>query len=118
MFAKIISKLRKRGYEVAMIFIILGTFCFLRCTEKDWKSLVKEENAFIHDTFVETCKGNGFSSLDEWQSVCREKFHLDYIGWCAAADFIVIEPDEEGVLYYGKWHGKNGYGEVYARMAK
>lgn len=107
---------KNHSYEAALLLIMSGTFLFLKCAEKDWKTLLKEENAFISDSFVETCNGNGFSSFEEWQKVCREKYHLDYIAWCPAADFIVDESGgESGTLYFGRWHGKNGYGEVYAR---
>ncbi|MCR4736187.1 MAG: hypothetical protein K5829_14415 [Treponema sp.] len=117
MFEKMCLKMKNHSFEFVFVLLMIGMVFFIRCSEKDWKSILKEENAYIHDSFVETCNGRGFASLDEWQSVCREKFDLDYIAWCPAADFIVLDTSvQKGPLYYGKWHGKNGYGEVYATM--
>lgn len=128
MIGKIYSNLKRYSCEAVFVMLMIGAVFFIRCSEKDWKSVLKEENAFIQEMFVETCNGNGFNSLDEWKSVCSEKFKLDYITWSRASEFIVENDeankesevgessvDNQSFLYYGRWHGKNGYGEVYAR---
>ncbi len=128
MFEKVFLSLKKYSCEAVFVLLMIGAVFFIRCSEKDWKSVLKEENTYIHDMFVQTCNGNGFNSLDEWKNVCCEKFKLDYITWSKAPEYVLNaeneyadteEPEkypQNGVLYFGRWHGKNGYGEVYARM--
>ncbi|MCR4954306.1 MAG: hypothetical protein K6A43_09550 [Treponema sp.] len=128
MFEKVFLRLKKYSCEAVFVLLMIGAVFFIRCSEKDWKSVLKEENTYIHDMFVQTCNGNGFNSLDEWKNVCCEKFKLDYITWSKAPEYVLNAENEyadteesenysqNGVLYFGRWHGKNGYGEVYARM--
>ena len=100
---------------ITAAFVILGSAFFIKCSKVPQKeSSYQEEEGFISETFISTCMGNGFSSLNEWQVVCREKYKLDYIAWSAASDFMLVKESDKGILYYGKWIGKNGSGEVYA----
>lgn len=71
---------------------------------------------FIEQSFKNTCYGNGFSDLNEWQKTCRALFNLDYIAWSDASEFMaVVDEDSEGKLLYGKWIGASFDGEVYCR---
>lgn len=76
------------------------------------------QKKMIYRTFVQTCNGEGFSSLNEWQVSCRKLFNLSYIGWSKAEDFMIDNANNaEGELYYGMWidsQGENS-GEIYAR---
>lgn len=72
--------------------------------------------SFIFESFRRTCEGQGFSSFNEWQKVCRTMWKLDYIGWARADSFMEVEESEKGTLFYGTWVGPAGNGEVYCRM--
>lgn len=80
--------------------------------EKDRKLLRhrKERDSlnFISQSFCNSCNGKGFSSLDEWKSVCGSLWQLEDIEWSSIND----GKDE---LLYGKWSGPYGSGEVYAK---
>lgn len=90
-----------------------------------YRKLCKEERSvrmeyqsakFISESFRNTCNGYGFKDLNEWQVSCRQLWGLSYIGWCDSEDFMIDEFKEEGTdLFYGKWIGKFGSGEVYCR---
>lgn len=118
--------------NLARISVFMLMFCVIlvgmtgcnSCKSNTWKH--KE----IRDAFVNTCLGYGFSSLNEWQKFYREKFSLDYIGWCRAENFLVDKFSQKGnlPLYYGCWKsdGKNirnkddsenkrEFGEIYCR---
>ena len=63
--------------------------------------------SFISESFYKTCEGKGFSSLDEWKTVCRSLWQLDSIEWdYLSADRKVI---------YGVWAGSSCEGKVYCR---
>ena len=74
---------------------------------------------FVSESFRNTCRGNGFDSLLEWQKSCQMMFGLDYIGYGKADAFLAEETggenESDSVLYYGSWIGKYGEGEVYER---
>lgn len=75
---------------------------------------------FIVQSFKNTCDGKGFESLEEWQLTCRTMFDLEYIAWCPAEEFMVIENEEDkGNLMYAVWTGNKALkacsGEVYYR---
>ena len=62
---------------------------------------------FISESFSATCKGKGFSSLNEWEKVCRSLWKLESIDWkfCNGPD---------SGLCFGRWSGPYGSGQVYA----
>ncbi len=70
---------------------------------------------FISDSFRKTCNGKCFSNLEEWQVTCRVMWNLEYIGWADAEDFMKVEAEPDEKLYYGRWSGPDGNGEVYCR---
>lgn len=63
---------------------------------------------FISKSFCNSCNGKGFSSLDEWKSVCGSLWQLENIEWSYISS-------TGGDLFYGKWAGPYGSGEVYAK---
>lgn len=63
---------------------------------------------FISESFFNSCKGKGFSSLDEWEKACAALWKLESIEWKAL--------EEKGeIIYMGKWNGPYGSGEVYGK---
>lgn len=73
---------------------------------------------FISESFRKTCRGECFESLNEWQTVCRDLWSLDYIGWGNAEDFMSVDYSlNESPLIYGKWQGRLLEGEVYCRRS-
>ena len=84
----------------------------------DFKKKQVCSQKFIAETFRNTCKGNGFKNLQEWQITCRDMFGLDYIGWSKADEFMIDENAQNySQLYYGKWTDceLECNGEVYCR---
>lgn len=73
----------------------------------------KNANEFIFESFKNTCEGRGFSSLYQWQQVCKEMWKLDYIGWSDAREVMLINNNIKGPVLYGAWIGKNYEGQVY-----
>lgn len=67
---------------------------------------------FISTSFRNTCQGKGFSSLDEWKSVCADMWNLETIEWTYVGN---SENAEDG-FFCGKWEGPSGSGEVYAEQ--
>lgn len=104
--------------DVAVLILITGLFCPLYSNQlkvinqldrKTHQSIQKRDSIrFISSSFRNACEGKGFSNLDEWESVCREMWMLDFIGWEKLED-------AGGDLYLGKWKGPWGNGEVYCR---
>ena len=80
--------------------------------EKDRKLLRHKKETtsqnFISQSFCNSCSGKGFSSLDEWKSVCGTLWQLENIEWSCRQ-----EGNRE--VFYGKWIGPYGSGEVYAK---
>lgn len=78
------------------------------------------EKKFVAESFRNTCQGNGFENLEQWQFSCRNMFDLDYIAWCDSEEFMIDEHKECGKkLVYGKWISKDkkSDGEVYCRLS-
>lgn len=96
----------------SQIFLISKMDRRLETIKKEADSLV-----FISESFLNACKGKGFSSLDEWKTVCSSMWNLEEIEW----SFTVTEKssdDEEGKkvgFYSGSWKGPFGSGEVYEK---
>lgn len=72
--------------------------------QKKWKSL--NESRFISKSFINTCNGIGFESLDQWEETCRRLYHLDSITWEIPKDSI----------YCGKWSSESSEGEIYSHL--
>lgn len=75
---------------------------------------------FIAQSFKETCDRKGFETLEEWQLTCRSMFDLEYIAWCPAEEFLVVQNEEyTDRLMYATWKGNSALkacsGEVYYR---
>jgi len=110
-------------YVVAGVLII-STSCGLRLCDRIGKEsdLRRQESIcmrFVSESFRNTCKGKGFKNLNEWQIICRALWKLDYIGWAKAEEFMIDEAGKtENELFYGKWNGFCGQGEVFCRARK
>ena len=78
----------------------------LEAIERKTDSLI-----FISESFKACSRGKGFSSFDEWKLTCGSMLMLENIEW----KNIYLEENE---LYYGKWDGPDGTGEVYVRKEK
>lgn len=65
---------------------------------------------FISESFCNTCQGKGFSSFDKWKTGCGSLWQLEKIEWECL--------DEGDALFYGRWSGPYGDGEVYARKTE
>lgn len=78
------------------------------------------ERTFINESFRNVCKGNeGFEDLNEWQSVCRAMFGLEYIGWGKASDFMQVNYDNSlDELICGLWDSGKEECQVFCRMEK
>ena len=63
---------------------------------------------FISQSFYNTCRGKGFSSLDEWKQDCSLLWNLESIEWEYVGGV-------NSGLYRGKWKGPYGNGEVYCK---
>ena len=75
---------------------------------------------FITQSFKDSCDGKGFASQEEWQVTCRSMFDLEYIAWCPAEEFMIVQNDEyRNRLMYATWKGNKDLeacsGEVYYR---
>lgn len=108
---------------IFIFFLSIGVYSaeyefssYNKCNEKNNYLKDKVDSySFIYDSFITTCNGNGFSSLNEWQIKCREMWNLEYIGWTEAEDFMQVQESEKGQLLFGTWVGPFGKGEVYCR---
>ncbi|MBR1638352.1 MAG: hypothetical protein IJ688_03095 [Treponema sp.] len=103
-------------YLAVLLFFMMITAGFVRqfsAMDKIERNLTlqKDSLTFISQSFLNTCEGCGFSSLEEWQKNCRALWNLDYIAWSDAAEFLPVSAER---LLYGRWN--NGYvsGEIYS----
>ena len=76
--------------------------------DKELENVQKKTEAliFISESFRASCQGNGFSSFEEWKQVCGSMWQLENIEWKS-------ESLQGNKIYYGKWKGPYGAGEVY-----
>jgi len=87
--------------------------CFLELDSREQELVYQKESlSFISQSFVNCCRGHGFSDLNEWQKCCRAMWSLDYIAWSDAASFM---PLEGGKLVYAKWNNEALSGEIYCK---
>ncbi len=80
------------------------------------KKMLFDSSRFISESFRETCNGKGFKSFVDWQKTCKAMWKLDYISWTRADSFMLVENPDKGDLFYGKWIGPYGDGQVYGRV--
>ena len=61
--------------------IIYGLFSQILRSEKKIEELRKQSDSlvFISESFYNLCRGEGFSSFDEWKRVCGELWELENI---------------------------------------
>ena len=79
----------------------------------------KTSKEFVTKSFINTCKGKGFSDLNEWQLVCRELFNIEYIAWANANDFMDVSmANTNEDLFYGAWTLNGEINEVYCRKRR
>lgn len=110
---------------VILLFIVgmlsvTGMNCFntIRKCENEIIACRRKTSAdyFIAESFRKTCRGEGFENLNKWQVICRAMWNLEYIGWCDASDFMIVDYSiNDRKLMYGKWDGSDSSGEVYCR---
>lgn len=107
---------------ILMFFLISTFFIFISSSGKIYEKLfdknfsIENETCacrFISESFKNTCDGNGFENLNQWQKTCREMWNLKYIAWCDARDFLPIPNEYDKKVLYGKWIGNNWEGEIY-----
>jgi len=90
--------------------VFTGVYSQLLKMDKQIEEVRKKSDSmtFISQSFYSSCKGKGFSSLDEWKTVCAEMWALESIDWeCVGG--------EKSGLYKGVWNGPYGSGEVYGK---
>ena len=101
------------------LFLIMTVLsCFL-CGRLENQRMAKKIEAeitkVIWNSFIETCNGNGYADLNEWQKINRKLWNLDYIAWSAAEDFMVVSEESDSALYYGVWESEYSSGDVFCR---
>ena len=104
--------------EVICLSVILSILCSLfsgylyQLIEKDKRISRRRKETdsinFISKSFCNSCQGKGFNSLDEWKKVCGSMWKLENIEW-----YCTREGNQD--LYYGRWTGPCGKGEIYAK---
>lgn len=84
-------------------------FQFFRM-DKELVEIRKKSEAmiFITESFYNSCKGEGFSSFEEWKQVCTSLWNLESI------DYESVGGPGSG-LYRARWDGPYGSGEIYAK---
>jgi len=114
-----------RFHNILLIMCLLALFTSVgNSTVQTYLNLIsenrellekKDSTRFISESFINTCEGNGFESLYEWQRRCKAMFCLDYLGWGKAESFIDDSKINTENLMYGKWKSSLGEGEIYFR---
>lgn len=118
-----------RLHSVLLVFVFVSIIA-LSLHDYAWTSVNLDKKArllqkaytqkrFMAESFRNTCRGKGFSSLEEWQNCCSSMFHLEYISWCDSKEFLEQPDTETSVLMYGKWICQDldkGSGEVFCNM--
>ena len=113
-------------HTAVLILTFLGLFsitvnnCVFYVSELEDKAITELQNftakRFIAESFRNTCRNQGFSNLDEWQTVCGLLFKLESIDWK------LVELDDDNKLFYGSWTGLNEFepcsAEVYCWCQK
>lgn len=107
-----------RYIELVCISVILALFSsvftsmifqFFRMDKELVEIRKKTESMiFISESFYNSCKGEGFFSLEEWKRVCTSLWSLESID---------CEPvgGAGSSLYCARWKGPYGNGEIYAK---
>ena len=67
---------------------------------------------FISESFSRVCEDeiSGAQAFDKWKHMCKELWNLEEIEW-------EIFEASENPIYYGRWTGTYGNGEVYGKKA-
>ncbi len=60
---------------------------------------------FISESFSAACKGEAFSSFEEWEATCKSVWSLEEISW---------QKKEDGI-FRAVWSGPYGSGEFYCK---
>lgn len=91
-------------------FLLSAQLFQIRQMDEMYLSLIKEVDSitFISTSFCKSCEGKGFQDLEEWKEVCRNMWGLNEIDWSSFKR-------GEDLIYFGKWNGPYGRGEVYAK---
>ncbi|MCI5607230.1 MAG: hypothetical protein SOT46_08715 [Treponema sp.] len=117
-----------RFTDTVMIFVVIFSLYFSVLAEM--KNFFKIENLlldekriymerkFIDSSFRNICKGKaGFENFNEWQSVCRVMFGLEYIGWSNASDFMKVSYDKSlNQLMCGVWTHGDEECQIFCRL--
>ncbi len=104
--------------ELCLLSIHFQVFSIIELHAECEKVFRKNEcNYYVSESFRNACEKKDFSSLIEWQKLCKKNWQLEYIGWGEAIDFLNNENlfSEKTKLMYGKWIGTLCEGEVYCR---
>ncbi len=63
---------------------------------------------FISESFSSACKKNDCMELEKWKKLCESLWKLESIEW-------EICGEKENQIFYGRWEGQSGSGQVYAK---
>lgn len=72
--------------------------------------------SFISESFYKTCEGRGFSSLEEWKTVCQRLWQLESIEWKYVMPVDIRGDGNVSQLLCGSWRGCDGVKEIYCRI--
>lgn len=72
--------------------------------------------SFISESFYKTCEGRGFSSLEEWKTVCQRLWQLESIEWKYVMPVDIRCDGNVSQLLRGSWCGCDGVKEIYCRI--
>ena len=79
---------------------------------------LREENdslSFISESFYKTCEGRGFSSLEEWETVCKKLWQLESIEWEYVRSLDTRNEENDTQLLCGTWYRCEGVKKIYCR---
>lgn len=90
--------------------IFIGLFSQISRVDRELSEIRNKTDSmiFISESFLNLCKGKGFSSIDEWKGVCMDMWNLESIDLQRVGD-------EENGFYICRWTGPYGSGEVYGK---
>jgi len=99
-------------------FVLFNGISSCRKLDEKFKVSIAHQSSeeFIAESFRNTCVGEGFEDLNQWQIKCRDMFGLDYIAWSNANEFMDVSMKNTCTeLFYGVWIKNGQQKEVYCR---
>lgn len=98
------------GLSVFMVlFFTMISGAYKNISELDKRLLELKQKTdsliFISESFSDVCRGEGFSSFEEWEAACKSLWRLEVIGW----------QKKEDDVFRAVWSGPYGSGEFYCK---